>query len=182
MDAAKDALGLDNLLLAKTLGLFAAVVAAPVVLVGAAGWLGRRWSRDPGTTAEAATRFSYALVPLGFGMWLAHYCFHFLSAPGSVVPVAQRLALDAGWAGLGEPAWVCACCLEVGDWLLRLEIVFLDLGLLASLYLGYRIALERRPRLPQALRALAPWAALMVMLFAFGVWILFQPMEMRGLM
>jgi hypothetical protein len=68
----------------------------------------------------------------------------------------------------------------VASWLVRLEILFLDLGLLLSLYAGYRIALERCPRLPQALQAFAPWAALMVLLFAAGVWIVFQRMEMRG--
>jgi hypothetical protein len=55
-------------------------------------------------------------------------------------------------------------------------------GLLASLYAGYRIALSQVPRMPQALRALAPWTALMVFLFAAGIWIVFQPMQMRGTM
>ena len=36
------------------------------------------------------------------------------------------------------------------------------------------------PRLPQALAAFAPWAVLIVLLFAAGVWIVFQPMQMRG--
>jgi hypothetical protein len=48
----------------------------------------------------------------------------------------------------------------------------LDVGLLLSLYTGYRLV--------PTLKALAPWALLMVLLFATGVWILFQPMEMRG--
>jgi cytochrome c oxidase assembly factor CtaG len=43
---------------------------------------------------------------------------------------------------------------------------------LLSLYTGYRLA--------PTLKALAPWALLMVLLFAAGVWILFQPMQMRG--
>jgi hypothetical protein len=53
-----------------------------------------------------------------------------------------------------------------------LEILFLDVGLLLSLYTGYRLA--------PTLRALAPWALLMILLFAVGVWVLFQPMQMRG--
>jgi hypothetical protein len=64
--------------------------------------------------------------------------------------------------------------------LLRLEILFLDVGLLLSLYAGYRIAVERCPRPGRALRAFAPWAVLLVGLFALGIWIVFQPMEMRG--
>ena len=81
---------------------------------------------------------------------------------------------------LGEPQWVAACCRPVGAWLLRLEVLFLDMGLLLSLYTGYRIALSRSPRRSLALKALAPWAVLILLLFAAGVWIVFQPMEMRG--
>jgi hypothetical protein len=119
-----------------------------------------------------ATRYVYALVPLGFGMWLAHYSFHFLTSYDTAVPVAQRFAADLGLTGLGEPAWVWACCRPVMGWLLRLELLFLDVGLLLSLYAGYRLA--------PSLKALAPWALLMVLLFAAGVWIVFQPMQMRG--
>jgi hypothetical protein len=151
-----------------------------MLAVGGAAWLSRWLSGDPGRLTELATRYSFALVPVGFGMWLAHYNFHFLSAPGSFWPVVQRAAGDLGWSGLGTPEWVCGCCVAVGGWLLRLEILFLDLGLLASLYLAYAIARERRPRQP--LRAAAPWAALIGLLFALGVWVLLQPMEMRGLM
>ena len=31
-----------------------------------------------------------------------------------------------------------------------------------------------------ALKAFAPWAVLILLLFAAGVWIVFQPMQMRG--
>jgi hypothetical protein len=75
---------------------------------------------------------------------------------------------------------VAACCRPVAEWLPRLEILFLDLGLLLSLYTGYRIALAQSARLSQALRALAPWAVLIALLFAAGIWLVFQPMEMRG--
>jgi hypothetical protein len=121
---------------------------------------------------EVATRYAYALVPIGFGMWLAHYCFHFLTSYDAAVPIAQRFAADLGLMSLGVPAWGSACCRLVSPWLLPLELLFLDVGLLLSLYTGYRLA--------PTLKALAPWALLLVLLFAAGVWILFQPMEMRG--
>ena len=72
------------------------------------------------------------------------------------------------------------------DWLPRLEVVFLDLGLLLSLYTGYRISLPGAPcthgppPLSRPLWALAPWALLIVLLFAAGIWLVFQPMQMRG--
>ncbi|HEY8504485.1 MAG TPA: hypothetical protein VIL46_07875, partial [Gemmataceae bacterium] len=115
-------------------------------------------------------------------MWLAHYSFHFLTGYDAAAPAAQRFALDHGWALFGDPEWVCGCCRPTAGWLLRLEILFLDAGLLLSLYLGYRVALERAASAPRALGALAPWAVLMFLLFVAGVWILFQPMQMRGTM
>jgi hypothetical protein len=140
----------------------------------------RRWGRLSVGWLAVATRFSFALVPLGFGVWLAHSSFHFLTSYDTVVPVIQRFAADRGWNALGEPGWVCGCCRRVADWLPRLEILFLDLGLLLSLYAAHRIALAQAPGLPRALKALAPWALLLVLLFAAGVWIVLQPMQMRG--
>jgi hypothetical protein len=127
-----------------------------------------------------AARYSFALVPLGFAMWLAHYSFHFLTSYDTAVPTAQRFAIDLGWAGLGEPLWLGSCCRPVAQWLPRLEIIFLELGLLLSLYAGYRISLARSAGRWRALKALLPWAFLMVLLFAAGVWIVLQPMQMRG--
>src|SRR5439155_22604903 len=116
--------------------------------------------------------------PLGCAMWLAHYTFHLFSSAGAIVPVSQRLAADLGCACLGSPEWGCACCAAVADGLLRLEILLLDLGFLASLYVGYRTAQSGCERTPQALKAFAPWAVLVLLLFVTGVWTLLQPMEM----
>jgi cytochrome c oxidase assembly factor CtaG len=154
----------------------------PLMTVSTATILSRRWGRLTVSAWEVATRYSYALVPLGFGMWLAHYSFHFLTSYDTVVPTAQRFAADLGWNFLGDPEWARTCCRPAAKWLPRLEILFLDLGLLLSLYTGYRIALAQSPRLSQALKALAPWALLIVLLFAAGVWIVLQPMQMRGTM
>ena len=151
-------------------------------MVGGAAALGRWWGRSAQNWSEVAARYSFALVPLGFAMWLTHYSFHFLTSYASVVPTTQRFAADLGGSLLGEPEWSCACCLPTADWLLRLEIVFLDLGLLLSLYAGYRIARSQTQRWPQALAAFAPWGLLILVLFAVGIWIVFQPMQMRGTM
>jgi hypothetical protein len=52
--------------------------------------------------------------------------------------------------------------------------------MLLSLYAGWRISLARCPGMWRALKALLPWALLIVLLFAAGVWIVLQPMQMRG--
>jgi hypothetical protein len=56
----------------------------------------------------------------------------------------------------------------------------LDFGLLLSLYTSFRIAETTTTRTSQALKAFMPWGLLICLLFAWGVWIVFQPMEMRG--
>src|SRR5262249_2338342 len=111
---------------------------------------------------------------------LSHYSFHFLTSYDTVVPTVQRFVVDLGWLHLGPPHWTAACCRPEIAWLPRLEIIFLDVGLLLSLYTGYRLAVAQSPSIPRALLALAPGALLMTLLFAAGVWIVLQPMQMRG--
>ena len=164
--------GVRSRLLATTAFYLLALVALPLLGVGGAAALSRRWGRLEAGTLEVATRYAYAMMPLGFGMWLAHYCFHFLTSYDTAVPVTQRFAADLGLTWLGMPAWACACCRPGTAWLLRLEFLFLDVGLLLSLYAGYRLS--------SSLKAFVPWALLLVLLFAAGVWILLQPMQMRG--
>ncbi|MGE3805471.1 MAG: cytochrome c oxidase assembly protein [Gemmataceae bacterium] len=153
----------------------------PAVLLGLAACLSRSWSRSERSLRQTVCRFVYVLVPIGFGMWLAHYSFHFFSSADAVIPVTQRAAADLG-LNLGEPAWGACCCVVAAPWLLKLEILFLDVGLLLSLYLAFRLAAENQQRLGPTLRGFVPWAAVILILFAAGLWILFQPMEMRGLM
>jgi polyferredoxin len=167
-------------LLASSLFYVFGLLVLPVLLVGSATVACNVSGQPKVSRLQEATRFSYALVPLGFSMWLAHYSFHFLASFDAVIPVVQRFAGDLGWAVLGKPAWARVCCRPVADWLPRLEILFLDMGLLLSLYTGYRIAQHRSRRVSAAMKVLAPWALLIVVLFAVGIWIVLQPMQMRG--
>jgi hypothetical protein len=167
--------------LATTLSFVLGIVVAALAVTIAAllGRLGGRLDRSP---MQVASRYCFALVPIGFAMWLAHYSFHLLTSYAAIVPVTQRFLADQGWLAVGSPVWSCACCLPTAAWLLRLEIVVLDLGLLASLYTGYCISRSETTRMPAALGAFAPWAGLILLLFAAGIWIVFQPMQMRGAM
>ncbi len=163
-----------------TISYVLALIIIPVIAVALAAAVSRRWAALGESMLVTATRFAFALVPIGFGMWLAHYSFHFFTSWTSIIPTTQRFAADHGWAALGDPAWQCACCQGVAAWIPHFEILMLDLGLLASLYCGLRIAETNTASISQAVRALAPWATLILLLFAIGVWIVFQPMEMRG--
>ncbi|MGH7134757.1 MAG: cytochrome c oxidase assembly protein, partial [Pirellulales bacterium] len=152
------------------------IVLLPLGAIALAGIATRRWGRLPLPPA----RYTYALIPLGFGMWLAHYSFHLFTSYETIVPVAQRFVADLGLAGLGEPSWRYACCAPSPGWLLRAQLMFLDFGFLLSLYTAYRLAFAAGSRPREVVKSLCPWSALIALLFLIGVWIVFQPMQMRG--
>jgi cytochrome c oxidase assembly factor CtaG len=172
-------LGQASPLLVTSLFYAVALLLLPAVVVGIAAILSRHWGQLAASRIEVATRFAYALVPLGFGMWLAHYSFHFLTSCDTIVPTATRFLNDLGLT-MVEPTWVADCCRPMVEYPLRLEILFLDFGLLMSLYTGYRIAQRESPSWSQALRAFAPWALLIGLLFVAGIWLVCQQMQMRG--
>ena len=127
-----------------------------MLLLGLAAWLTRRAAGTREPLLPLVTRFAYALVPLGFGVWLAHYGFHLFTGLLTFVPVAQRRPRrarpSAGWER------------PTGDWAgsrpgtaYPLELGFLGLGLLGSLLVAFRIAEREYPA--RALRAFPPGPA-----------------------
>ncbi len=152
-----------------TLSLLLSLVVLPALCAWACAALSA-----PARLRENLSRFSIALAPLGFGMWLAHFTFHFFTAAFTPLPVFGRIAHDFGLSG--QPEWKVPSLAFYN--LPGLELLFLDAGLLLTLYLVWRIAPEFPGR--SRLRVLLPWAILAMLLYAAGVWIIFQPMEMRG--
>lgn len=152
--------GLSNLLL-------------PVAAAGGAAYLGRQFTgsvqRD--SIRDTVAAFAPAFVPIGFGIWFAHYSFHLLTGPGLIVPVIQEF--------LGA----------VGDWQswsFSLDIVLIGIvqalalvgGFLWSLRLAQKTALRLYRR--RALPGMMPWA-LVLLLMMLAAWQIFAlPMEMRG--
>jgi hypothetical protein len=153
-----------------------ATVAVPLILLGlcapTTGLLTRDWSRTP---TEIAISYAYALVPFGFGLWIAHYGFHFLTGVFTIVPVMQRAAMDL----LGAPL--------LGQPLLRLtgmrpglvypiEIGVILLGALGSFASAFQISDRDYPG--RATLAVIPWTLLITGLTTAALWIMSQPMEM----
>ncbi len=154
-----------------------ALVVEPVVLLGGAAWLTRRAVSSSLSLGRIINRFSRSLVPLGFGVWLAHYGFHFLTGALTVIPVAQHAVRTAtGRDILGAPRWQWGGLPDAV--VFPIELGFLGLGLLGSLLVGWRMAAEFAPE--RTFRAFAPWAVVSILLFAAACWILTQPMDMRG--
>ena len=73
------------------------LVVEPLLLLGLAAWLAKAWSGGARPVVPLAVRYSYALAPLGFGMWLAHYGFHFF--PGSILLFPWRRMRLRAWGG-----------------------------------------------------------------------------------
>jgi len=162
--------------------LLGALVIAPIVIATACGAIGRMWSGVQAPWREFSCRFAFALVPLGFSMWAAHFLFHFLSGVATAVPVVQRVFGDLGFHFLGRPTWTIASAGLGRDWLRPLQMLLLDGGLLLSLYLTWRIATGYARRVASAIKLGGPWLTVAVALYGFGIWIVFQPMQMRGMM
>jgi ferredoxin len=149
----------------------------PIVLLGGAAWITQRLRATSRGLIPVMVRYSYALVPLGFGMWLAHYGFHFLSGLFTIVPVTQSAAASVGLS-LGHPHW-----LWVGvptRFVQPVQLGFLFLGFFGSLLVTRRLADEDCPEHP--MRAFVPWAAVCLIIWLAAVWLIFQPMEMRATM
>ncbi len=156
---------------------FLMLVVEPALLLGTAAFLTRAWTGTGEKLLPVAMRYAYALVPFGFGLWVAHYSFHLLTGIWTVIPVAQSTLAGWGVPLPGDPLWRLSG-LPAGL-VYPLEMGFLGLGLLGSLLAAYRISFRDYKARPW--QAFIPWAVLCVMLFIAAVWLLNQPMEMRGM-
>jgi polyferredoxin len=130
------------------------------------------WSAE----SRPVSRFAFGLVPLGFGVWLAHYGFHLLTGALVIVPVAQSAMIDVmGQPLLGDPLWRWAGVRPGAVLPIQLGVVLL--GTLGSAALMSLIAGRSGAR---SSRVAVPWMVLVLLLGLFAGWVLFQPMEMRG--
>jgi cytochrome c oxidase assembly factor CtaG/ferredoxin len=160
-------------------GSFAGVVVATLVAVGIV-WLVSQAARGDESRREAFCRGALALVPLGMGMWAAHLIFHLVMSLPALLPLVEQAGQDFGLHWMSAPHWSASADLLQGNGLLQLQLLFLDGGLLLSLYLAWRMGTA--VRIGRRLLAVAPLALLTVALYAFGFWMLLQPMQMRGVM
>ena len=153
------------------------LVVAPIVLVGGASWIMRTVSASTASVRETMTQYAFPLVPIGVGVWLAHYGFHLLTGIGTVVPVTQSAVIDlSGLALFGEPAWGWVGMQPGSVFPLQLGVVLL--GAAGSAGLVHATSLRDHPATPG--RASVAWLALVAVLAATALWILSQPMEMRA--
>ncbi|HEY6806752.1 MAG TPA: cytochrome c oxidase assembly protein [Pyrinomonadaceae bacterium] len=158
------------------------ILIVPALLVLSCVWLTKTVGRLQVGWRRMISTFAPAFVPLGFSMWLIHFSYHLLSGGQTALPVIQRAAMDTGFNILGAPDWSVSSVMSSFDWLPSLDLLLLDFGLLFSLYLIWRTASRFNFSFAKTLRLNFPWAGLAFVLYTIGVWIVFQPMQMRGMM
>ena len=176
--------GLVNLLGAQSQGpalaaLFAIVlIAIPILMLGIAGMLTATLTRRGlSSSLDVVTRYSYALVPLGFGVWLAHYGFHLLTGVLTLIPVTQSAVLNLfGWAALGTPLWQLTGMRPGLVFPIEVGVILMGAG--GSLVLAYLIS--ERDYLERRVIATIPWAAVTIAIAVAALWITSQPMDMRA--
>lgn len=155
----------------------ASVLVAPALLLGAAGAVTRVFAAERATLRATVIAYAYALIPLGLGIWLAHYGFHLLTGALTIVPVAQSAVVDAfGHALLGGPFWSWVGMQPGAVFPLQLGCVVL--GATGSLAMVQAISQRDQPS--RAALASVPWLAVVLLIATTALWILSQPMEMRA--
>ena len=144
-------------LLTTTAFYLCSLLVLPVLTVGVASVVSRRWIPRTIGVGETAVRYSFALVPLGFSAWLAHYSYHFLTSYDTAPPRdaafrRRSRLLAARRAALVRRLLPChRLVAALGDSVSRFRIV--------------AIALHRIPHRPEryaaagtSIKVLAPWA------------------------
>jgi polyferredoxin len=158
------------------------VVVLPLAAVFGAAWVNRLGERESTTIRlrDLVIRYAYAFVPVGFAIWTAHYLFHFLIGPLTIVPALQAFFAEVvGIPLLGQPDWTIAA--RAVTPLLVIRVIQLS-ALAIGLWLGGRTALRAardatgRSGMGQAL----PWLLILLLLTLAAAYIFLQPMEMRG--
>ncbi len=169
-------LGLSNMLIEGIVLLILFVVGnlvLPFLLIIVVAWVSRllTGSRERYGQREVVAAFAPAFVPLGLGIWMAHYGFHFLIGATSIVPVLQEFfALSANWDWAASPFDVSVVSL--------VQVVALVGSFLWSMMIAQRAAL--RLFRPRGMMGLLPWALLLLAMMVVSIQIFSLPMEMRG--
>ena len=171
---------LSELLGTRSEAVVLVVLSAGVTLLGlgltlaaasAADALGGRWE---GLVA-AYERWGYVVVALGFGLWAAHYTFHFLTGALSMVPVFQHFF---AYRGLDvDPNWRLAQVVP-SAYLFAVQAAITGAASFLALYTTARIGLRDFGR--RGAVAMWPMFLFVLAFTALQLLVLAQPMEMRG--
>ncbi|MFW5691747.1 MAG: 4Fe-4S binding protein [Chloroflexota bacterium] len=153
----------------------------PVIMITTAAALTRWLSKTQRkyNLRQTVATFAPAFVPIGFGIWIAHYAFHFLIGALSIIPIFHFFLLDHGVTVFGDtPNWALGGMDHQNPVMGLIQVIALVGGFLLSMLIAQRAAVHvyRRDAVP----ALLPWALILLSLALVAAWVFSQPMEMRG--
>ncbi len=148
----------------------AAGMVAPVMM-----WE-HRWHARLGVHAMPYVVGAFVLTGAVILPWVIYHLCAFVNGNRQI---ASRLAFSLVPLGVGM--WAAHLAFHAASaWTTApvtwLEILFLEAGLCLTLYTAWRISKG------VVLKQFVPWAAVSCLLFCAGIWIFFQPMQMRGMM
>jgi hypothetical protein len=156
----------------------------PGLLLFAGSWSSSRFA----TTQKGSSLLTYvhryapAFAPMGFGIWLAHYGFHFAISGLSIIPVFQSFLLARGFSWLGtKPDWSLSYLLPP-EWIFPLQVASVMLGFFVALFVLAKIAYRADIEPLDGLREMLPWALILLLMTIAALAVYNLPMEMRGSM
>jgi ferredoxin len=166
-------LGLSSMIPVVTALYTGGLLIIPILAI-ACGWVSQHWTQAGAAWKDVTCSFTLTLVPVGFSMWLAHFSNHLIAGWSTLIPAVERIFYRV--SACGYPlAWI-------PSWLPSFELLLLGLGLLLTLYASWAVACRVANGDRMALAVMSPWAVLAGALYTAGVWIVLQPMQMRGMM
>ncbi len=127
-------------------------------------------------------RYAYAFVPLGFGIWGAHYLFHLLVGPLTIVPAVQGFFAGVlAWPIFGAANWRLAAAWMPSLAAVRgVQMAAMAAGMAGATLVGWRVACRNHVSRRQAFLELLPWLLILLGLAAAATAVFLLPMEMRG--
>jgi ferredoxin len=154
----------------------------PCLTLVSGAWMSTRIKSKHQLRSLKRIAFQYApsFLPLGFGIWLAHYGFHLAVGGLAVIPALQATLLNSGIQWLGNtPRWDLSYLLPI-TWIFPLQITVVLVGFFASLYVSARISLASNSDPMDAFMEMLPWLILLLILTILSLYLFNLPMEMRG--
>ncbi len=146
-----------------------------------------RWHGLLGMNLAIAGTIAGALILAALAIFCCGMLTGLVSLSGKLGDVIRRLVL--GLTPLGVAIWaahvlyhVATIRLSIPAWLTPAQIVILDLGLLMTLYVFWRVAAQSASTRWGAAALGAPWVLLSCAVYAGGIWVFFQPMQMQGML
>ena len=171
--ALADVLNTNNELLILLLIFGATSIVLPVGVTLLAGTLARLFTNtmQKYSLRETVAAFAPAFVPVGLGVWIAHYTFHLLIAIWTIIPVFQEFLGQTGeWERFGGATNMALIGL--------IQLVAMLGGVIWSLYIAQKVSFRLYRR--DAMLGFIPWALFLIAVAMIAIWIFGLPMEMRG--